>query len=505
MRPKLSLWASISLIFISIIAMTTVIFYSIMIGETYQSIKHQETHLLTATGKMLAKNKGIKQVLTDNVPNEDINQFTVDISKTYKLDYVVAMNMNGIRLTHPNLEKIGKPFQGGDENQVLKGKEVISTARGSLGKSLRYLIPVYNGKKQIGALAVGIKLTTLNQVVFQSKKNYTTALIFCILISLAVASATSIKLKKQLHNLEPSEIYQLLEERNAMLDQIEDAVLVINKNRMIQLTNQSGKELIKDYDIKNVSRKRIEEIFPEFTNIKYDITHEQLLHVNDTDLLLKVSQIQVNHELRGYLIFIREASEAIYTLDQLMYTTTYASALQAQTHTFMNQLHVIYGLVDIQYYDQLKIYLNSILESEDGIVNTLSVLVKEPLLASFFIGEQGKYKELNTDFVIEAISEIPNALSNNQINKALMLYQFIHTHIISALNPEKVLLTIDYNNGYLISTYQLLDKSITNDTILEILNNQFFRHLLSDTNSIYSKQIDQDELTFSMTTPYRRG
>ena len=81
-----------------------------------------------------------------------------------------------------------------------------------------------------------------------------------------------------------------------------------------------------------------------------------------------MSQIQVNHELRGYLIFIREASEAIYTLDQLMYTTTYASALQAQTHTFMNQLHVIYGLVDIQYYDQLKIYLNSILESEDGIV-----------------------------------------------------------------------------------------------------------------------------------------
>lgn len=161
--------------------------------------------------------------------------------------------------------------------------------------------------------------------------------------------------------------------------------------------------------------------------------------------------------------------------------------------------------MDIQYYDQLKIYLNSILESEDGIVNTLSVLVKEPLLSSFFIGEQGKYKELNTDFVIDAISEIPNALSNNQINKALMLYQFIHTHIISALNPEKVLLTIDYNNGYLISTYQLLDKSITNDTILEILNNQFFRHLLSDTNSIYSKQIDQDELTFSMTTPYRRG
>lgn len=141
-----------------------------MIGETYQSIKHQETHLLTATGKMLAKNKGIKQVLTDNVPNEDINQFTVDISKTYKLDYVVAMNMNGIRLTHPNLEKIGKPFQGGDENQVLKGKEVISTARGSLGKSLRYLIPVYNGKKTNRCTGRGYKTDNVKSSCFSIQK-----------------------------------------------------------------------------------------------------------------------------------------------------------------------------------------------------------------------------------------------------------------------------------------------------------------------------------------------
>ncbi|MCC9746391.1 Two-component sensor histidine kinase, malate, partial [Streptococcus agalactiae] len=37
-------------------------------------------------------------------------------------------------------------------------------------------------------------------------------------------------------------------------------------------------------------------------------------------------------------------------MDQLAHTTAYASALQAQTHQFMNQLHVIYGLADIEYY-----------------------------------------------------------------------------------------------------------------------------------------------------------
>ncbi|KHD46612.1 Spo0B domain-containing protein [Streptococcus hongkongensis] len=505
MRHKLSLWASLSLIFVSLIATTTLIFYGIMIVETYHSIKKQETHLITSTGQMLAKNEEIKEILLKNQPNSNVTKYTNSISQIYKLDYIVVMNMDGIRLTHPNPQKIGKPFQGGDEDSVLKGKEIISTAKGSLGRSLRYLIPVKVANRQVGAIAVGIKLTTLNQVVLQSKSNYTIALFICIIVSLILTTIISLRLKKQLHNLEPSEIYQLLEERNAMIDQIDDAVFVINKNHIIQLTNQSGKELIKECDPKAINRKKIDDFFPDFSGINYDTAHDQLLYVNDTDLLIKVSPIRVKNDLRGYLIFIRKASEAIYTLDQLMYTTTYASALQAQTHTFMNQLHVIYGLVDIKYYDQLKIYLDSILDAENGIVSTLSVLVKEPLLASFFIGEQEKYKELNINLMVEAISEIPNSLSSNQINTSLMLYRFIHTNIISMLKPETVFLTIDYDQTNLISYYKISDDTISKESILEKLDNHYFKQLLADTKSICTRQFEANELAFSITTRYRRG
>ena len=63
MRKKRSLWASLSLILITMIAVTTSIFYGIMIRETYHSIKSQEIHLLTSTGKMLASN----QLISDNL------------------------------------------------------------------------------------------------------------------------------------------------------------------------------------------------------------------------------------------------------------------------------------------------------------------------------------------------------------------------------------------------------------------------------------------------------
>lgn len=92
------------------IAITTSIFYAIMIRETYQSIKSQEVHLLTSTGKMLARNQLITNNLRADKADSNIINYSNRIAETFHLDYVVVMNMHGIRLTHPNPQKIGKPF-----------------------------------------------------------------------------------------------------------------------------------------------------------------------------------------------------------------------------------------------------------------------------------------------------------------------------------------------------------------------------------------------------------
>lgn len=444
------------------IAITTSIFYAIMIRETYQSIKSQEVHLLTSTGKMLARNQLITNNLRADKADSNIINYSNRIAETFHLDYVVVMNMHGIRLTHPNPQKIGKPFQGGDEKEALKGKTVLSTANGSLGKSLRYLVPVYDHKQQIGVVAVGIKLTTLNDVAIKSRKNYTIALLISILISLFATTLISLHLKKQLHNLEPSEIYQLLEERDAMLDQMDASVFIITKTHAIHQYNPSAKELVlKHLPPKTVLGYKIEDLIPAFSKIDFNKNNEQLLRFCEDDYLISISPINVKGDLRGYIIFLRHAIDSIYLLDQLAYSTTYASALQAQTHKFMNQLHVIYGLVDIAYYDQLKIYLDSLLEPENEIINSLSVLIKEPLLASFLIGEQGKFKELAVTIDYHIMREIPASQSKTDLSHCLIFCRFIDTHLLNHFRPEKVTVSMDYHNARLIRTYTIRDNKLS--------------------------------------------
>lgn len=315
--------------------------------------------------------------------------------------------MKGIRLTHPNPKNIGKPFQGGDEEAVLAGKKVISTAKGTLGKSLRYLVPVFDGDKQIGAIAVGIKLTTLNDVALTSKRNYTLSLLLCLLISLLVTSFISFRLKRQLHQLEPSEIYQLFEERNAMLDQIEAAVFVVDKAGILQLCNQAGQKLI--------ARK---------------------------------------------------------------------CQLGKTTGNSFNHL---------------------ILEPENEILTGLSVLVKEPLLASFLIGEQEKYQELNVHLKIDVLSEIPHSATKNQLNNGLMIYRFIHTNLLTTLRPKSLVLSIQHDQNHLISHYTLTDNWIDLERVQPIFDLPYFQQLLTDTNSQFHQHQTVTELQFSVTTPYVGG
>lgn len=407
MKKPLRLWASLSLILVSMIVVTTSLFYGIMLYDTHQSIKNQETHLLTSTGKMLASHQAIKELLLNNQPNAKTTAYTNSIASIYNLDYVVVMNMKGIRLTHPNPKNIGKPFQGGDEEAVLAGKKVISTAKGTLGKSLRYLVPVFDGDKQIGAIAVGIKLTTLNDVALTSKRNYTLSLLLCLLISLLVTSFISFRLKRQLHQLEPSEIYQLFEERNAMLDQIEAAVFVVDKAGILQLCNQAGQKLI--------ARK---------------------------------------------------------------------CQLGKPTGNSFNHL---------------------ILEPENEILTSLSVLVKEPLLASFLIGEQEKYQELNIHLKIDVLSEIPHSATKNQLNNGLMIYRFIHTNLLTTLRPKSLVLSIQHDQNHLISHYTLTDNWIDLERVQPIFDLPYFQQLLTDTNSQFHQHQTVTELQFSVTTPYVGG
>jgi two-component system sensor histidine kinase DctS len=79
------------------------------------------------------------------------------------VEYIVIVDMEGIRYSHPVEERIGKKFTDVDLGPALANNEYISSAEGVLGPSVRAFVPVKieEGTRQVGVVVVGILIPTI--------------------------------------------------------------------------------------------------------------------------------------------------------------------------------------------------------------------------------------------------------------------------------------------------------------------------------------------------------
>jgi two-component system, CitB family, sensor histidine kinase MalK len=82
--------------------------------------------------RMVAHSPLVIDAMSGKRNEKDIQPFTNEITKATNVYFIVVMNMKGIRKSHPDPKKIGKPFVGGDEGTVLKGKSISRFQRARL-------------------------------------------------------------------------------------------------------------------------------------------------------------------------------------------------------------------------------------------------------------------------------------------------------------------------------------------------------------------------------------
>ena len=509
MKKRWRLWSILTLAFVVVLIVVTSLMYGLILKQNANFVQAREEKLLLDIGEQLAIDPQVQSALVKNKTNDSLQNYANNIAKIHKLDFVVIMNMNAIRLTHPDSKKIGKHFAGGDEKNALNGQNHISVSQGTLGNSLRGFVPVFsieNPQKQIGVVALGLKLKSLSSLIADSREGYTLALTLSIGIGILAASALAYFLKRQLHNLEPHEISRLFEERNAMLDETKDVVLVVDKNKTITLANISAKEMYIKVNgpSKSLIGSSLNKIIINEAMLDFDKRTEQLYKQNNQDYLFSTAPILVKNKQTGWIIFLRNATESLFVMDQLANTTAYASALQSQSHEFMNKLHVIYGLADLQAYDQLKIYLDDILTPEKEFSHRLSYLVKKPQLAGFLIGERRKFSERKTQLIIEISPEIPENTTNIETNMTIDLYRYLHQNLLQYSLGDELSMTIVFEKDTLNTTYQINLESDIQDILLQQLNTNFFNQMLADSKAKMTTETGLNTLKIILVTNYHR-
>lgn len=383
-------------------------------NATSDNIEKQLEGKAVNVSRVVAHSQVVQNGLQNEAMEERIQEYTLNIQQATDVLFVVVMNMEGIRKSHPNSERIGNPFVGGDEKRVLQGEEYTSRSEGTLGESIRSFTPIFDGQQnQIGAVAVGISLEEVEASIQQNQWQILIGSSIGLLFGTIGAFWLARYIKRSLFGLEPYAIARIHEERNQMLHSAHEGIIAIDKDSKIVLVNKSARRILQKAGLleKEPTGMAINEVLPGFMldhildKGKPVLDEEQ--NLNGVSIISNRVPLIVNDEVIGAIATFRDKTEMNQLAEELTGVEMYAETLRAQSHEFMNQLHVLLGMIKLKEYNQVENFIAKLADHQVHEVGSITRHVMDPVFAGFIIGKISYAREAHVDLAVSCETEIP--------------------------------------------------------------------------------------------------
>ena len=437
LTTKMSLLVSAVTLAVLLINTVAVGYENIMTTESGLEERVREVAHITAVSPTVISG------LSGRGPVNEIQTYANKLMRLSGVQFVVVADMKGDRKSHPNSSILERQIVGGDFEAALHGREYISHARGTLGNSLRAYVPVYDDAgKQIGIVLVGILMTNVDAAMKRCVVSLLPGLCLGLSVGLAGAFLLSKSIKKILFGMEPYEIAKTFEEKNAMLASIREGVLAVDKDGVINLVNTESRKIFTKAGITEdlVGKLAVDFIpntrMPEVLKTgEREFDREQ--NVNGVNLITNRVPIVIGGKIEGVIATFRDRTEMKVMAERLTQINQYAESLRAQTHEFMNKLHVIMGMVHLKYYDELTEYIKEIAGNYHMEVGLVVRCVKDKALAGFLLGQMSYCRENKTTLLLSEDTFVPEPVAPEMSHEVISILGNILNNAVDALRNEK--------------------------------------------------------------------
>lgn len=336
-----------------------------------------------------------------------INKTVEEVRVINKAEYIVVMDMNRIRYSHPAEKQLGTRSESDDLNPAFNEHYYISKAKGSIGMVIRAFVPILNqDKKQIGVVVVAYPMPTLLTIFSDYAAEISITVLLSMVFSMWGASLLASHIKKRMFGLEPEEIAQLYVERQETFNAIQDGIIAVDNEMNITIFNAKAGNILGKYDdpAHYIGHKifdvlpdtRLPEIVENGTPI-----YNQELYINKHSILSNRIPIQVDGKNVGAVAIFKDLTEVRQLAEELTGVKAFVQALRVQTHEHKNKLHTIAGLLQLGNTEQALSYLQAHKETDDNNAQFLQSRFFHEHISGLLLSKISRGKELAIDVEID--------------------------------------------------------------------------------------------------------
>ncbi|WP_409419654.1 ATP-binding protein [Marinomonas sp. RS-M-Aa-14] len=355
-----------------------------------------------------------------------LQPLSLHLADTTHARFVVIGDKNGLRLSHPTPERIGKPMNDDDEDgmggeynnpALLDGKAYVQKATGSLGVSIRGKTPIIDQDGDIvGIVSVGFILDTVESILARYRTTLLIAILSAFVLSVLIALWFARHFKKAIFGLEPEQIGLLFEERNATLESIREGIIAINAEGIITTFNRAALNTLNLSNKDGLLGQPIQQVLPDSQMISVlengQPQFDQEVWLGEACFITNRLPVRQDDRIIGVVSSFRPKDELDMVSRKLTRIRQYADSLRSQTHEYSNKLHTIAGLIQIGAAKEALALIGQETENHQALIDLLVVAIPDPVLAGCLLGKYNRARELGLRLIIDSESHMTDIPAN---------------------------------------------------------------------------------------------
>lgn len=348
-------------------------------------------------------------------PDSPVQSSAERIRRATGAEYVVVMDLDGIRRSHPSPGLIGLPVST-DPSDALAGREVMEIDEGTLGRSARGKVPLLAGDGEIvGAVSVGIAYDSVRDRLLGAIPGLLAYAGGALAAGALAAYLLSRRIQRQTRDLAFSDIAGLLAEREAMLHSIREGVIALDREGRVRLVNDEAARLL-GLTPDAAGPSGLLAGHPLDAVLGAGRTADVLAgRVTGRDLVtVQGPRVLVANRMPtedgGAVATLRDRTELEHLGRELDSTRGLIDALRAQDHEHANRLHTLLGLLELGLHEEAVEFVTEVVGVHRTTAEQVTEKVHDPLLAALLVGKATVAAERGVPLRLAEATLLPDRL-----------------------------------------------------------------------------------------------
>lgn len=300
----------------------------------------------------------------------------------------------------------------------------------------------------LGTVTVGLVRDDVKSLYSLFTQPLQKIMLFAMVTGLMLAIFLARSIKKILLGLEPVQIATLLQERSATLQIMSEGVLAINTDKKTTLVNAEAERILGKAGVvgpfihRTLPQKALLHNLVEVMQTGSPKLDEEQ-SVNGVAVLANYMPLVIENQVVGAIVSFRDMSELRLMAERITDINRYVDALRAQSHEFLNKLHVIMGLLKNNQTEQLRDYVAELVDARTQEDKSIQESVRDSVIAGFLSSKHSRARELGASMRLVVDGVLPvleeKALRNGLIT---IIGNLIDNALDAMAHSEKKLLSV---------------------------------------------------------------